>query len=33
MPERIDEILKAEDRGEAGGVAYAGGLYLAKVFY
>jgi len=32
-PERIDEILKAENRGEAGGTAYAGGLYLAKVFY
>lgn len=31
--ERIDEILKAENRGEAGGTAYAGGLYLAKVFY
>jgi tRNA pseudouridine38-40 synthase len=32
-PERIDEILDAENRGEAGSTAYAGGLYLARVFY
>ena len=32
-PEKIDEILKAENRGEAGSTAYAGGLYLTKVFY
>ena len=32
-PECIDEILKAEHRGEAGATAYAGGLYLARVFY
>lgn len=32
-PERIDEMLHAEDRGSAGETAYAGGLYLAKVFY
>ena len=32
-PEQVDEILKAKDRGQAGSTAYAGGLYLARVFY
>ena len=32
-PELIDEMLRAEDRGIAAETAFAGGLYLAKVFY
>jgi tRNA pseudouridine38-40 synthase len=32
-PERVDEILHAENRGEAGSTAFAGGLYLARVYY
>jgi tRNA pseudouridine38-40 synthase len=32
-PELIDEMLRAEDRSVAAGTVFAGGLYLAKVFY
>jgi tRNA pseudouridine38-40 synthase len=32
-PEQVDEILKAKDRAQAGSTAFAGGLYLARVFY
>jgi tRNA pseudouridine38-40 synthase len=32
-PKAVDEILRAEDRRIAGETAFAGGLYLAKVFY
>ncbi len=32
-PQRIGEILQARERKEAGMTVYAGGLYLAKVFY
>jgi tRNA pseudouridine38-40 synthase len=32
-PGRIDEMLDAEERGMAGETVYAGGLYLAKVYY
>ena len=31
--ERVDEILDAKDRSEAGSTAFPGGLYLVKVFY
>ena len=32
-PERVDEILRVKNRGEAGYTAFAGGLYLVRVYY
>lgn len=32
-PERVDEILSCENREAGGETAFAGGLYLARVFY
>lgn len=32
-PQNIEEMLHARDRGRAGSTAFAGGLYLMKVFY
>jgi tRNA pseudouridine38-40 synthase len=32
-PHNIEEILHARDRGRAGNTAFAGGLYLMKVYY